>query len=104
VWAQIVGVGFAQPRFRIAPVGCTLGASFEEWAPGPIGAGAQMKLARYILFFVLPLILLPSVAQSQESYLARDPVFRSARKAQQEGRIADAEKILNDRVHAIEQT
>jgi tetratricopeptide (TPR) repeat protein len=63
-----------------------------------------MKLARYILLFVLPMILLPSVAQSQESSLARDPVFRSARKAQQEGRIADAEKILNDRIHAIEQT
>jgi tetratricopeptide (TPR) repeat protein len=63
-----------------------------------------MKLARYILLFVLPMILLPSVARSQESSLARDPVFRSARKAQQEGRIADAEKILNDRIHAIEQT
>ncbi len=62
-----------------------------------------MKLARYILLFVFPMILLPSVALSQESSLARDPVFRSARKAQQEGRIADAEKILNDRIHAIEQ-
>jgi hypothetical protein len=63
-----------------------------------------MKLARYILLFVLPMLLLPCVAQSQEGSLARDPVFRSARKAQQEGRIADAEKILNDRIHEVERT
>jgi tetratricopeptide (TPR) repeat protein len=62
-----------------------------------------MKLARNTLFFMLLLILLPSVAQPQNSSLARDPIFRSARKAQQEGRLADAEKILNDRIHAIEQ-
>jgi len=30
--------------------------------------------------------------------------LRSARKAQQEGRIADAEKILNDRIHEVERT
>ena len=63
-----------------------------------------MKLARYILLFVFPMILLPSVALSQESSLSRDPVLRSARKAQQEGRIADAEKILNDRIHEVERT
>ena len=63
-----------------------------------------MKLARNVLIFMLPLILWPCVARPQENSLARDPVFRSARKAQQEGRIADAEKILNDRIHAIEQT
>jgi tetratricopeptide (TPR) repeat protein len=62
-----------------------------------------MKLARNILLFLLPLILLLPVARSQTSSLMNDPVFRSARKAQQEGRLADAEKILNDRIHEIEQ-
>ena len=62
-----------------------------------------MKLDRNILLFLVPFILLPCVASSQDSSLARDPVFRSARKAQQEGRLADAEKILNDRIHEIEQ-
>ena len=71
---------------------------------GPASAGTQMKLARNVLIFMLPLILWPCVARPQENSLARDPVFRSARKAQQEGRIADAEKILNDRIHASEQT
>ena len=63
-----------------------------------------MKLARYILLFVFPMILLPCVAWPQENSLAKDPVFRSARKAQQEGRLAEAEKILNDRIHEVEQT
>jgi tetratricopeptide (TPR) repeat protein len=63
-----------------------------------------MKLARTMVLFLLPLILLPCVASPQDSSLARDPVFRSARKAQQEGRLADAEKILNDRIHEIEQS
>src|SRR5467141_621065 len=71
---------------------------------GPASAGTQMKLARNVLIFMLPLILWPCVAWPQESSLAKNPVFRSARKAQQEGRIADTEKILNDRIHAIEQT
>ena len=71
---------------------------------GSIGAGTQMKFARHILLFLLPLILTPPVAWPQETSLARDPVFRSARKAQQEGRIADAQKILSDEIHAIEQT
>src|ERR1700682_3060213 len=63
-----------------------------------------MKLARTMVLFLLPLILLPCVASPQDSSLARDPVFRSARKAQQEGRLADAKKILNDRIHEIEQS
>ena len=63
-----------------------------------------MKLARTMVLFLLPLILLPCVASPQDSSLARDPAFRSARKAQQEGRLADAEKILNDRIHEIEQS
>src|ERR1700674_3398135 len=63
-----------------------------------------MKVARNILFFALLIILLPPVARSQTSSLRNDPVFQAARKAQQEGRIADAEKILNDRIHTIEQT
>jgi tetratricopeptide (TPR) repeat protein len=63
-----------------------------------------MKLARNVLLFLLLLILLPCVAWPQESSLAKDPVFRAARKAQQEGRLADAEKILNDRIHEIEQS
>lgn len=63
-----------------------------------------MRMIRYILLLMVPLIVLPSVAWPQASSLARDPVFRSARKAQQEGRIADAEKILNDRIHSLEQT
>jgi tetratricopeptide (TPR) repeat protein len=63
-----------------------------------------MKLVRNILLFLLPLILLPCVASPQESSPSRDPVFRAARKAQQEGRLADAAKILNDRIHEIEQT
>jgi tetratricopeptide (TPR) repeat protein len=63
-----------------------------------------MKLARSILVSMFLLILWPCVAWPQENSLARDPVFRSARKAQQEGRLADAEKILNDRIHAIEET
>ncbi len=63
-----------------------------------------MKLARNVLAFLLLLTLLPCVAWSQESSLVRDPVLRSARKAQQEGRIADAEKILNDRIHEVERT
>ncbi len=62
-----------------------------------------MKLARNIPPFTLLLILLPSVVWPQNNPPSRDPVFRSARKAQQEGRLADAEKILNDRIHAIEQ-
>jgi tetratricopeptide (TPR) repeat protein len=62
-----------------------------------------MKMTRYILLFMLPLILWPCLAWPQETSLAKDPVFRSARKAQQEGRTAEAEKILNDRIHAIEQ-
>jgi tetratricopeptide (TPR) repeat protein len=64
-----------------------------------------MRLGRNVLILMLPLILWPCVAWAQESSsLARDPVFRAARKAQQEGRLADAEKILNDRIHAIEET
>lgn len=63
-----------------------------------------MKMAGNIVFFVFLLILSPPVLWPQNSPLAADPVFRSAREAQQEGRIADAEKILNDRIHAIEQT
>jgi tetratricopeptide (TPR) repeat protein len=63
-----------------------------------------MKLARNILAFIIPLMLLTSVARSQDSSLAKDPVFRAARKAQQEGRLADAEKILNDRIQTLEQT
>jgi tetratricopeptide (TPR) repeat protein len=63
-----------------------------------------MKLGRVILLFFMLLLLLPSVAWPQASSLAKDQVFRAARKAQQEGRIADAEKILSDRIHAIEQT
>jgi tetratricopeptide (TPR) repeat protein len=63
-----------------------------------------MKMARNILSFVLLLILLPLLVRSQTSSLRNDPVFQAARKAQQEGRIADAEKILNDRIHDIEQT
>jgi tetratricopeptide (TPR) repeat protein len=63
-----------------------------------------MKVAWTILFFALLIILLPPVARSQTSSLRNDPVFQAARKAQQEGRIADAEKILNDRIHAIEQS
>jgi tetratricopeptide (TPR) repeat protein len=62
-----------------------------------------MKLARNILPFTFLLLLLPSVVWPQNSSPSRDPVFRAARKAQQEGRIADAEKILNDRIHEIEQ-
>jgi tetratricopeptide (TPR) repeat protein len=61
-------------------------------------------LAGNMLLFLLSLILLPPVARSQTNSLMNDPVFRAARKAQQEGRIADAETILNDRIHAIEQT
>jgi len=63
-----------------------------------------MKVAWTILFFALLIILLPPVARSQTSSLRNDQVFQAARKAQQEGRIADAEKILNDRIHAIEQS
>jgi tetratricopeptide (TPR) repeat protein len=63
-----------------------------------------MKVAWNILLLALPIILLPLVARSQASSLRNDPVFQAARKAQQEGRIADAEKILNDRIHAIEGT
>ena len=63
-----------------------------------------MKLFRNIVYFIIPLILLTSVAWPQENSPSRDPVFRAARKAQQEGRFADAEKILNDRIHVIEQT
>ena len=63
-----------------------------------------MKIVWNIAFFLLLLILLPPVARPQTSSLRNDPVFQAARKAQQEGRIADAEKILNDRIHAIEQT
>ena len=63
-----------------------------------------MKTVRNVAFFVLLLILLPPAARSQTSSLRNDPIFQAARKAQQDGRIADAEKILNDRIHAIEQT
>ena len=64
-----------------------------------------MKLGRIILLlFILPLVLLPSVVLAQEKRPAQDPVLWSARKAQQEGRISDAEKIANDQIHAIEQT
>jgi tetratricopeptide (TPR) repeat protein len=63
-----------------------------------------MKMARNILFFVLLISLMPHVARSQTTSLRNDPVYQAARKAQQEGRIVDAEKILNDRIHAIEQT
>src|ERR1700730_13399897 len=63
-----------------------------------------MKVARNILFFALLIILLPPAARSQTSSLRNDPVFQAARKAEQEGRVADAEKILNDRIHAIEQS
>jgi tetratricopeptide (TPR) repeat protein len=63
-----------------------------------------MKMARNILFFVLLISLIPHMARSQTSSLRNDPIYQAARKAQQEGRIADAEKILNDRIHAIEQT
>jgi tetratricopeptide (TPR) repeat protein len=80
-------------------VGCTLWVLLEQLAPE-----TQMKLARTMVLFLLPLILLPCVASPQDSSLARDPAFRSARKAQQEGRLADAEKILNDRIHEIEQS
>jgi hypothetical protein len=48
------------------------------------------------------LLLLPCVAWPQESSLAKNSVFRAARKAQQEGRLANAEEILNDRIHEIE--
>ena len=61
-----------------------------------------MKIAGYPVFLLLiVVILLPRVAQSQSNSLRNDPVYQAARKAQQEGRIADAEKILNDRIHAI---
>src|SRR5882724_1035226 len=63
-----------------------------------------MKTVWHIVFFALLVILLAPSARSQTSSLRNDPVFQAARKAQQEGRIADAEKILNDRIHAIEQT
>jgi tetratricopeptide (TPR) repeat protein len=64
-----------------------------------------MKIVWNIAFFLLLLIiLLPPVARLQTSSLRNDPIYQAARKAQQEGRIADAEKILNDRIHAIEQT
>jgi tetratricopeptide (TPR) repeat protein len=63
-----------------------------------------MKMSWKMILFLLPVILFPCVASPQESSLAKDPIFRAARKAQQEGRIADAEKILNDRIHALEQT
>jgi tetratricopeptide (TPR) repeat protein len=63
-----------------------------------------MKTVRNVAFFVLFLILLPPAARSQTSSLRNDPIFQAARKAQQDGRIADAEKILNDRIHVIEQT
>ena len=62
-----------------------------------------MKVAPKILPILL-LIILPSLGLSQSSPLRNDPVYQAARKAQQEGRIADAEKILNDRIHSIEQT
>ena len=62
-----------------------------------------MEVARKILPFLL-LIILPSLGRSQSSSLRNDPVYQAARKAQQEGRIADAEKILNDRIHSIEET
>jgi tetratricopeptide (TPR) repeat protein len=63
-----------------------------------------MKIARNILSFLLFLVLLPNAARSQTDSLRNDPVYQAARKAQQEGRIADAKKILNDQIRSIEQT
>ncbi len=62
-----------------------------------------MKICRSCFPFAL-LLMLPVMARSQANSLRNDPVFQAARKAQQEGRTADAEKILGDRIHAIEQT
>jgi tetratricopeptide (TPR) repeat protein len=69
-----------------------------------ICTGTWMNLARHILLLTLFSMLSPCLAWSQSSFPSRDPIFRAARKAQLEGRIADAEKILNDGIHALEQT
>ena len=63
-----------------------------------------MKFRRALLPLLFFAFCGPCLAQTQQTRPGPDPVVRSTAEALRAGRVTDAEKILNDAIHDLEQT
>jgi tetratricopeptide (TPR) repeat protein len=74
----------------------------EFWTPRQVAGGTQMKWGRVLV----PLLALASsrVCLAQDNPPAPDPTQRAVTQAMRDGRITDAEKLLTDAIHELEQS